>query len=337
MHPAIQSLVKKVNSSYPFTFVDVGAMGGIAAKWDVLEDSMKIIAFEADEREFAKLKNTHRVTYLNYIVYGRKQDLKFYISRSAGKSSIFPPNKWEVAQFPEKERYDIVNEISFADNKVCTFDSLVENGTIKDLDFMKLDTEGSELSILEGARELLLPMIFGMQIEVGFIQKCQNQPLFRDIDELMDQEGYQLIDLKRQFWKRKNFNNYIGKGQLTFGDVLYFKKIDTFREYLSTNKLKGDFIKAKLYKAILSCMVYRVFDYAVAVADMAVEEKHINSQEHAEVLSSIKLYASHGVLPEFPGKEFLYKFFRKAAEETMPMSYRGWSDSDRHIGNIRDI
>ena len=335
MHSAIRSLVKQIYGAHPFTFIDVGAMGGIASKWDVLGDAMKIIAFEPDEREFSKLTNTQRVTYLNYLVYDRKQDLTFYIARKPGNSSIFRPNKKVLDQFPEDERFDVVNEKSFLSAKVRTFDALVQEGTIKDLDFMKIDTEGCELPILESGRKLLLPKVFGMQLEVEFIQKCENQPLFRHVDEFMDQEGYQLIDLKRQFWKRKNYYNYVGKGQLIFGDVLYFKKIEVLREYLSANNRDG-YAKAKIYKAILACLVYKVLDYAMAVADMGLENKFVSAQEHVEILAAVKSYASFGVMPDFPGKEFLYKTFRRAAEKTKPMSFRGWADSDRFIGNIQD-
>jgi len=337
MHGALQSLVKKVDAAHPFTFIDVGAMGGIAAKWDVLEDAMKIIAFEADEREYKKLKNTDRVTYLNYLVYGGKQDLTFYIARKPGDSSLFSPNKSVIAQFPEAERYDTIDKVFVPSAKVCAFDTLVQEGKIKGVDFMKLDTEGCEMSILEGARHLLLPELFGLQVEVEFIQKGENQPVFRHVDELLDREGFQLIDLKRQFWKRRNFTDYVGKGQLTFGDTLYFKKIEVLRDHLALNKNIPGYAVSKVHKAILACLVYRVFDYAAAVADMALEQNYFTRQEHGRAVENIWTYASCGVLPEFPGKGFFYKIFRKAAELTKPFSYRGWSDSDRYIGNIRDI
>ena len=51
MKDIICKLADKIDARYPFTLVDVGAMGGIAHKWDVLGKAVKVVAFEADERE----------------------------------------------------------------------------------------------------------------------------------------------------------------------------------------------------------------------------------------------------------------------------------------------
>ena len=38
-----------------FTLIDVGSMGGIETEWKDVEEEIKVVGFEPDEREFAQL------------------------------------------------------------------------------------------------------------------------------------------------------------------------------------------------------------------------------------------------------------------------------------------
>ena len=336
MKDIICKLADKIDARYPFTLVDVGAMGGIARKWDVLGKAVKVVAFEADERECSKLVSSGRIQYLNFLVHGKKEDVNFHISRASGKSSIFPPNMPFLSQFPGVERFEVVNQMHFSKEKVRSFDDLFLEGFLKDLDFLKLDTEGSELSILQGGRSKMLPQVFGVQLEVEFIEKCQGQPLFRHVDEFMAAQGFVLMDLRRQFWKRKKFLDYVGKGQMVFGDVLYFRSIESLKDNLAMLK-DVDFRKSKIYKSVLVCMVYKIFDYAVDVAQMAFERQWLSKEELDHIVQSIKscVRLNDGIY--FPGRQLAYKVAWRLAEMLQPKSFLGFADGDRHIGNIRDI
>lgn len=329
-------LVKHISPEHPFTLADVGAMGGIAGKWDVLEGNMKVIAFEADEREYAKLTSTDRVQYLNFLIHGKKEDLTFHISRESGKSSIFSPNLELLSRFPRVERFEVVDRVHCPADKVRSFDDLYQEGFVKDLDFLKLDTEGSELSILQGGGARMLPNVFGVQCEVEFIEKCQGQPLFRQVDEFMAAQGFVLMDLRRAFWKRNDFFDYVGKGQMVFGDVLYFKNVDAFQHSLAQVK-DPVYAKSKIYKAVIVCMVYKIFDYAVSVVRMGLQQQWLSQEEFNAVFQAVKAHARRSGGVRFPGRRLAYKIASRLAELLKPKSYLGFSDGDRHIGNIRDI
>ena len=334
-HAALKPLIAGLDERYPLMLVDVGAMGGIARKWDVLGEAVKVLAFEADEREYQKLKSTDRVQYLNYLVHGRSEDLIFHISKAAGKSSVYPPNMPLLDRFPLSDRFTVVDQLRFPASRVRSFDDLVKEGVIDDLDFIKLDTEGTELSILQGAQKHVLPGVFGVQLEVEFVEKCLDQPLFRQVDECMAVNGFQLMDLRRQYWKRKEFGEYIGKGQLVFGDVLYVKTVEAFAAAMASMELAR--AKAKIQKAILICLVYRLCDHAMVLCQWAKEQGYLNTAEYEQAVAVIRDYARCGIVPQFPGREFLYKVFAKLAEYLRPMSYKNFSDGDRTIANIRDI
>lgn len=336
MEPAYRFILERIGKEHAFTVVDIGAMGGVARKWNSLSDSVKIIAFEPDEREFSKLKNTENIAYSNYTLYDKSQDLKFYITKSRGKSSIYEPNMAVLSQFEDAERYQIEREESIPSEKVRTLDSVIEGSSIRDVDFLKLDTQGSELDILNGCRKFVLPRAFGIQIEVEFIEIYKNQPLFWNIDEFMQRNGYQLFDLRRQYWKRKEYYDYVGKGQLVFGDALYFKRIDFLFQELNSVQDRYYSI-SKIYKVILGCLVYGLFDYAVSVAKKSSELGYLPRSDYESVLSKIVKASNKGFFPNFLGRRTLYHIINLIGRKLKPKSYLGWSDSDEEIGNIKDV
>lgn len=336
MKSNLRNFVKKINLKEPFTYVDVGAMGGIQQKWNVLGDSLNVVAFEPDDREFKKLQSGDRIKYLNCIVYDKQKQVQFYVTRSSGKSSTFKPNIKILNDFPDRQRFDVVEERTIPEDKVKTLDLIVEEGLVGDMDFIKLDTQGSELLILKGAQNYALPKIFGLSVEVEFYEMYENQPLFRDVDKFLDGFGFQLIDLRRAFWKRKDFYDYFGKGQIIFGDALYFKKIDVLTRELS---LESDQVSCtnKLYKCVMICMIYRAFDYAYALVEMGFNENYFTKEEYQKLVDEVESESKAGEIPRFPGRNFIYKVLNKFCELLKPESYKGWADGDRYIGNIKDF
>lgn len=336
MNPIFTFILDKINKEHLFTLVDVGAMEGIARKWHFLSGFMRVFAFEPDKREFTKLKSNSSVTYFNYVLYSRSQDLEFYITKRPGESSIYKPNMHVLSEFEDTDRFDVVNVEHLPCERIRTLDSFIKEGLITDIDFVKLDTQGSELKILEGSQGYAIPKIFAMEVEAEFIQIYEAQPLFGDVNEFMAKQGFQLIDLRRAYWKRKDYYDYPGKGQLVFADALYFKKIDKVFEELNILRDKA-YAKSKIYKIILLCVTYGMFDYAVTIAKESRKLQYIPPPEYEGLLSRIKAYSSRSIIPSFPAKGKLYALINLINNYLFkPKSYLGWADGDGEIGNIKD-
>ncbi len=60
--------------------------------------------------------------------------------------------------------------------------------------FLKMDTQGSELRILRGA-ERALPLIAGVMSEMSVAKLYNHQPLFREIDAHLVDQGFELVDI----------------------------------------------------------------------------------------------------------------------------------------------
>lgn len=65
--------------------------------------------------------------------------------------------------------------------------------------FLKIDTQGFEMSVLRGA-EGLLPRIKGMLVEVSFAQLYDGQPLAFEVLDHLVRQGYRVHDLTPGFY-----------------------------------------------------------------------------------------------------------------------------------------
>lgn len=335
MNRDIGYFAKKIDDKHLFVLIDVGAMGGVSLrKWKDLLPIMKIIGFEPDAREFCKLKSDNNIKYLNCALHNKSECLTLYITKDYGKSSIFKPNMNILSQYEDYQRFEVIQEEALSSARVKTLDSIINDNYIVDVDFVKLDTQGSELFILQGSQREVIPRVFGIQMEVEFIEMYKNQPLFRDVDGFMEDKDFQLIDLRRVYWKRKDYYNYVGKGELIFGDALYFKRIEVFRkELLDVDEKMWN--RSKIFKGILICVAYRIFDYAVAIAKLGLETKYLTDVEYAETILHIKNIVKKGRFLRFHISSRLYDMVNTVLQKFKPPSYLGWADGDTQIGNVK--
>jgi FkbM family methyltransferase len=236
--------------------VDVGARWGITEPWIHFGDIVNVIGFEPDGAECKKLNAQARkkdmfIKYLPVALLDGKKDATLNITKSPGCSSLLRPNKKILNQFPDAGRFDIVNETQIHTNSL---DSVLEENRIENIDFVKVDTQGTELNILQGAEQALSKDVFGIAVEVEFIQLYEGQPLFADVDVYLRENGFTLFDLNRHRWKRKNIPaNMPSRGQIIFGDALYLRT-DFGEDIKSISRIKG-------LKMIMIAALHGYYDY----------------------------------------------------------------------------
>ncbi len=195
--------------------VDIGARNGFADYWKYYTGCLEIVGFDPDRNE-ERLNGLCRARALS----SDGKDRVFYVIRYPGSSGFFPPN----IDFTNRlQNRDYLNIIDTSEIKTVTLDSL-------DLkpDFIKLDTEGSELEILKGGIETL-KNVLGVSVEIAFTELFKGQPLFRDVDTFLNEQGFTLYDLKISRLERAR-NGKTGmsngeRGQVTQAQVLYFRDI----------------------------------------------------------------------------------------------------------------
>jgi len=209
----------------PITLVDIGSRMGVHERWKKIMDiyPLKVIGFEPDVEECDRLNKSAgpSESFLPYAIASKKDKRTFYITKSRGNNSLLKPNKEYIDRFVPRDSYNIENTLEV---KVEPLDSVMHENNIKDVDLVKIDTEGEEMEIINGAEETI-KSVFAIELEIWFNRVYEGAPLFSDIDIRMRDLGFTLFDVGRDnFVKRINGKNLGGpKGQLWSGDFLYFR------------------------------------------------------------------------------------------------------------------
>lgn len=173
-------------------------------------------------------------------------------------------------------------------------------------------------------------------MEVEFIEMYEKQPLFRDVDEFLAEQGFSLVDLRRHYWKRKDYYRFRGKGELVFGDALYFKSLDALRQGLSCVEDKT-YGRSKIIKGIAICLIYKMFDYSVSVAKTGLDAELLTHNECEGLIAEIKKLSRGKFFSRFHLNGRSYNMLYSLLQKVKPDSYLGWADSDAEIGNVKDI
>jgi len=240
---------KKYTRKFPITLIDVGARGGIHRRWNSLKENLLVFGFEPDEEEYNRLKKNAKENqiYSPIALYDKRCEVSFNKTQMPGASSLYQPDVALKKHFLDEEKSQIVSTKKI---QADTLDRVMRINKVSNVDFLKVDTQGSELKVLEGSKELLKKSIFGIRVEVEFIPLYKEQPLFPEIDRYLKSLGFVLFDLYISRAKRRKYKKVYSKGQVLSGDALYFKdlidpKIDS--SYLSFEKAIKNIAISELY------------------------------------------------------------------------------------------
>jgi len=248
----------------PFRFLDIGASGGILPRFLPYRSGIAFTGLEPDERSVkALLESPFSKEFASYKVHpsaawensGR---LKIHFTRKPTCSSVFEPNIDFLGRFPDVERFDVVGE---GEMECQTLDRLLVDPSTTP-DFIKLDLEGGELAVLNGAPETLKTCL-GLHTEVSFHQLRRGQPRFGDISSHLHDQGFEFIDFVTiSRWSR---DKYDGVGQVWFGDALFMRS----PEYVANEIKNGLLEPRKANSYVWLCLIYARYDLALRFLEQA--------------------------------------------------------------------
>lgn len=316
---------------HPLVLVDAGARGGLRDNWAAARRHLRLIGFEPDKREHAELvRNTgpdDRTVFFDVALHNVSGPLRLHVARERGLSSIFEPDRRFLDAFPEADRFDTIEVVEI---EADTLDNLLRTRGIGDVDFLKVDTQGSELFVLQGAACALDTLAVGAEVEVEFTPIYKGQPLFADVDRYVRSLGYLLFDLRPCYWKRTAGRAVGGpRGQIIWADALYLKGIPALRATLES--LESGHRTSKLLKAIAVAILYGYYDYALdvlrecgtglAAADRVLIERRLSTS------------AASGALHRLPGRRKLASAFHRLWQLSVARD-DAWSVSKPKLGNF---
>jgi len=299
--------------SNPIILIDVGARGGIDTKWYLLDEgNLRILGFEADPQECERLNRQtgDNHTYFPIALFNRAGAIEINIAQSPATSSIYLPNLSLMDRFPNSDDLKVVKLNRVRCN---TLDRVLELYNIRDADFLKVDTQGSEFQILEGARCTLKNFIFGVEVEVEFSQLYKNQPLFSDVDIYLRDLGFSLFDINLSRLKRKKYGNVYSKGQVLWAHALYFK------DFLLNKNINSNYLNfEKVIKAIAIAELYGFSDFALELLDFYYNREFIDNNIYQNVR---ELLVENRLSPEYQLLKNVRFAIRSYLKQRIPSLY----------------
>ena len=246
-----------------FVYVDCGARGEVAKGLVDLFPDARYVGFEPDMDECARLseKGRDRYSYFPVAAGARSETKTFYLTQNLGCSSLLVPNQGFLDGFMGCGPF--FNVVETRPVQVVALDSYLPDKGVHDVDFLELDTQGTELDILQGAESFLSSGVLGLRVEVEFSEMYLNQPLFADVDAYLRPFDFMLFDLKRYHLRRKACPRDVDtEGQLLWGQALYLKDYHALRRQNN---------QEKMVKLAIVAAFHGFHDYALEIVDFLVD------------------------------------------------------------------
>ncbi|NCU86706.1 MAG: FkbM family methyltransferase [Actinobacteria bacterium] len=143
----LSSQIETILCGGGISLIDIGAAGGLQDRWKPYTRFVDLVAVEPDSRakesieklETTSLRSLHRV---NSPLASTTRELDFYLCKHPRQSSVYKPNQKHFSKYNDGHKWR-VERIEKMD--AITLDSAIAS-RIKP-DFLKIDTQGSELDI----------------------------------------------------------------------------------------------------------------------------------------------------------------------------------------------
>lgn len=178
------------------TVIDAGGRYGIHPTWKKFRGKLSYLLFEPDVEEAERLTRKYAAKNNSVRVHPtalgeRCETVRFNILQHRGQNSVLAPRK-ESFWFAEA-RPSEGNIIGTFEAPCETVDNLSVQQNVTP-DFLKLDTEGSELPILRGATKCLKTTVIGIRSESHFDAVFEGMPLFPELHRCLFDMGFILLN-----------------------------------------------------------------------------------------------------------------------------------------------
>ena len=123
----------------------------------------------------------------------REGDATLLVNHSSETNSFLKPLPGAAEYLVEP---GVLARVASRHVSMTTLDAFCREKKLDRIDLLKLDVQGYELKVLEGASQLLakraIPLIY---LEVSFVRTYENQPLFPDVYRYLFDRGYRFVGL----------------------------------------------------------------------------------------------------------------------------------------------
>lgn len=199
--------------------VDVGCRWGFAEKFLGQPNDFLVFGFDPDAAECERLNKKYASDYVTAVPIGLSSTTgpkTLYLTREPACSSLIQPDAYLTSNYPA---LGCATEIGRTEIQTTTLDEWSSAAGLPGIDYLKIDTQGTELDILMGGQRQL-KTVRAIEVEVEFNPIYKGQPLFSDVDHFLRAQGFVLWKLSNMvhYSKKRSAGAPIGKDIVCFDD-----------------------------------------------------------------------------------------------------------------------
>jgi FkbM family methyltransferase len=216
----------------PLGFVDVGARGGVHPLVEPLARHTAVLGFEPAADECARLRteiakgSPWACCEIEPQALGaHRGTAELHVLTAPTNSSLLPPN----AAFTERYGMAKWRVLSREPLETTTLDQILFEERAEETfwgELLKLDTQGTEYEILEGARRTLRERTVAVVSEVSFCELYRGQRLFSEVELLLRELGfsfYGFSTLHHRSQRMLDKRRAAGRERLMYADAVFLR------------------------------------------------------------------------------------------------------------------
>lgn len=177
--------------------VDVGASAGAPEIWDAAVAQQSVyVAFDPDSRE---LRQSSGGKFFKEIVVNEaitsdpsSSSVEFFLTKFPFCSSTLQPDTDSLSNFHFHDLFTVEQQTTV---RASTLDAVLKRLSLDRLDWLKTDTQGTDLRIFASLSEPIRSRVLALDIEPGLIDAYRGEDLFVDAQAYLSRHGFWLSNL----------------------------------------------------------------------------------------------------------------------------------------------
>ena len=187
------------NNNIELVMLDVGSSGELFAPFEYFRKDSKIICFDPCKQDLSILDelNSDQLIYINKAISCDKEieKIKFYLTTNSECSSTLKPKGELLERWPYASLFKVSKEV-YIDS--ITIEDAINQIGVDHIDWIKLDTQGTDLRIIESLPESLKNSLIVCDVEPGYYEHYNEADLFPKLHTKMIEHGFWLANLEHQ-------------------------------------------------------------------------------------------------------------------------------------------
>jgi FkbM family methyltransferase len=249
----------------PLGFVDAGAAGGIYPGCLAAASLIQCTCFEPERAAAEELRRRYGsdspfagVTVLESALGGKAGERLLFVTRRAVNTSLLEPREELVSRY-NVQGFQLDGTIAVETRPLDELLYGKEGNRSRPGEWIKLDCQGAEYEILQGATRALREQCVALTCEVEFFRMYKGQRIFSEIDLLLRKKGFQLYGLYPNYISAKLLERREAdtEERIIWADAVYFK------DPLDPECRKKKWPRRQIEALLLSTLLTGYYDYAL--------------------------------------------------------------------------